>query len=112
MAAEIGPGTPLICIDDSPAFATGRKIPITKDAMYFCERIKRYPYNGCARDKCNARIWIKGLRKSMCPARFKPLNDGDTSLVEAEKEKEDAIQGGETPKIATPKETKVLEPQS
>ena len=89
---EIGPGTALICIKwDMPEDADD---VLTVGALYFCEEvIDTDPYI-CPWDGCGTiGIGLKGKACSCCNKHypycvslFRPLNDGDTSLVETEKE--------------------------
>lgn len=83
-------------MDEIPAsFAHGA---LTEQAFYFCERLEETQDIGfsqtCPWDGCGT-VWL-GLRDKLCgccgthipycPNLFRPLNDGDTSLVKNEKE--------------------------
>lgn len=92
----IGPGTPLICVKFSWPFGhppcDETRLDLDPGAMYFCEAVvegddMECPWDGCGRTG----YAIQGKRCSCwsyiyCPNLFRPLNDGDTSLVN---EKED-----------------------
>lgn len=89
MSAEIGPGTPLICINDGWKGPDGSVRPamfINKGAIYFCEEVVSSWMLGCG--VCghlkneHTLIYLKGhAQRKYCPKRFRPLNDGDTSFV-------------------------------
>ncbi len=97
----IGPGTPLICV--TPNNPLSRCVPIYVGSIYFCEAVHSFPTRSalqgymecCPHDGCDTVITLKGHihplggRCGYCPNKFRPLNDGDTSLVDAEKEIED-----------------------
>lgn len=86
----IAPGAPLICIREHPQVPDGLRK--TVNALYFCETLgvsddgQICPYDGCG----PIGIGLKGFRTYFgmsifhCPNDFKPLNDGDTSLVDDE----------------------------
>lgn len=80
----IGPGTPLICVHAWPEYG------LTEGALYTCDGVEPLPYN--APVECTA---CHGTGKALyyirnrgpqpyCEKLFRPLNDGDTSLVETE----------------------------
>lgn len=90
----IGPGTPLICISTGH---TGDEEPwanLTLGAMYHCdevippEDVETYCPD-CSTPDCvpitlkeKRRRTIRGQFVVYCTTLFRPLNDGDTSLVE------------------------------
>lgn len=81
MAEAIGPGTPLICINDWQG--NGFDTKLSTGALYFCETINSY--KSCPLCKSDIGITLRGKTVwaySVC--LFRPLNDGDTSLVENE----------------------------
>lgn len=94
----IGPGTPLICIDDSKQDTTlPRQLILHKDALYFCAVVDFEMDGACTFCGCSGPgIQLRGkegwfpdgseneFQYFYCPSRFRPLNDGDTSLVDAE----------------------------
>ena len=88
MTADIGPGTVLVCVNDgAPVIAS--RYRLTKGAIYVCEAVERCLLP-CPWDQCGyigVRVKGKGDAKKYlyCPNFFRPLNDGDTSLVEHEK---------------------------
>lgn len=97
MAEAIGPGTPLICISETqPSALFWFKPPkLTNGALYFCEELYTEDAHRsetcCPWDSCG-KIGIRlkdirtkaGGRPPYCPNLFRPLNDGDTSLVKNE----------------------------
>lgn len=118
MTEAIGPGTVLICIDDRPA-PTGYNFPedkLTKHAIYVCEKIVRSssgticPWDGCSEKgiilegkQGTLRFGFK-VRPLYCPSLFRPLNDGDTSLV---KDEINELERYKAPPITTPQSPKV-----
>jgi hypothetical protein len=99
MATDIGPGTLLICINDAKEYGC---IELTKGAIYIVEKNK--PRTGPC-DSCRKMdaVILKGKPHYYCLCLFRPLNDGDTSLVENEKEFDD-FKGSEVKEI-TPRQT-------
>jgi hypothetical protein len=98
MAAEIGPGSILVCVDWFRPEGTYDKDPeksnLTVGAIYRCSEILDaggLSRMQCPWDECGTRgVQLEGRSIfCYCPNLFKPLNDGDTSLVENEKEIED-----------------------
>jgi hypothetical protein len=97
----IGPGTPLICISLGVSHARLDKgFDLTLGALYSCEEIIPADWIETLCPDCNKacdglRLRGKleecslGYKVVYCSTLFHPLNDGDTSLVEEEKEKED-----------------------
>lgn len=80
---DIGPGTCLICIK-----GTAEPERLTKGALYVCEYIEgneignwEWEWDGC---NCTSCIAVIGKEMEYCLCHFKPLNDGETSLVENE----------------------------
>ena len=101
MTAEIGPGTLLICI--KPHTLRGSIAdPIYEGSMYTCEKLTSV-YRGQTSTHCgfcgseHLFVVLRGHNKGYpwCPTRFRPLNDGDTSLVKDEEIiEEPALLGG------------------
>lgn len=103
MAAEIGKGSILICIKNEPPSYGYQKeyalAPLTVKAMYTVRMIFTHNHGHCPWDNCgHTGLFIeeKGFEGSKpgkvayicyCPNLFRPLNDGDTSLVKDEKDK-------------------------
>jgi hypothetical protein len=112
MAGDVGPGTVLICIRGGwhgESWHKGKyKIAkVTEGAIYICDGINNNPdIPGFPSYRSGTSIYLKGKhevvpfgpykgrRCSWKLDRFRPLNDGDTSLVENEKEIEDADSQG------------------
>lgn len=102
MAEAIGPGTMLVCVKFSRPFE-GDNGPtcgdLTVGAIYRCRKVHTvqdidvYP---CPWDGCGAEAFLLEDRfcdcfnmwLPYCPNLFRPLNDGDTSLVEKECERD------------------------
>lgn len=91
--SEIGPGTPLIC--KSAAALKGHEVALTEGALYACSEVrpaeqtlpstKEFLYcSFCNAIKEHDFLRVRGQVVWYCPQRFRPLNDGDTSLVENE----------------------------
>lgn len=92
MSADIGPGTPLICIAGC-VWESGK---LTEGALYFCKEIvawndesrmppgvtRSYNCGFCTKTGHDFIVVKDQPNGEFCPARFRPLNDGDTSLVE------------------------------
>jgi hypothetical protein len=83
---DIGPGTPLICIRRPKRFPVPED-SLTVGALYTCRLIIERPGQGrCI--NCDSRFSLKLREKDFavnyCECLFRPLNDGDTSLVDAE----------------------------
>jgi hypothetical protein len=88
----LGPGTPLICINADGAD------DLTQDALYTCEEIHGGEMDQqcevCDGPVCVGRVHLVGKYfhhflygwgpLCYCVMRFKPLNDGDTSLMDDE----------------------------
>lgn len=115
MAEAIGPGTPLICVKwyEYPDMRIDDRTHIlTEGALYICEFVADTPYDDmCPWDNCGITgigVVGKGLRGNhnwaYCPNLFRPLNDGDTSLVDAEKEKNIDLEIGLGIDVQQPKE--------
>lgn len=93
MAKDIGPGMCVVCItemthnygDCHPDFRQ-----VTPNAIYFVEEVFDHPIAYCPHDNCGSIGLILKDRSPWiyCPNIFKPLDDGDTSLVKAEKKQE------------------------
>lgn len=98
MSAEIGPGTVLICLVSRHPTDMPKAFHIFKGAIYICAEVipgdeceEPCNYDGCTgpgitlKDKPvefeeDGELW----QYFYCPNLFRPLNDGDTSLVENE----------------------------
>lgn len=92
MAEAIGPGTALICIaKSSNPYTWSNKL--TLQALYFCREVTQHKYNElCTTDACGTvGLRLKNRKGMYCPNLFRPLNDGDTSLVQDEIEAPDGI---------------------
>lgn len=100
MADAIGPGSALICVSNAQnelSFSGTPEYNITIGALYTVDRLghsmtgRVCPVDGCSevglilKDKP---LWY-GRGMMYCSNQFKPLNDGDTSLVDAEEEADD-----------------------
>lgn len=95
MAADVGPGTPLVCIKwVRPEGATlgDACSKLTVDAIYICKEVGHESVGTCPWDDCG-KTWYSlegkycgchNMDLPYCPNLFRPLNDGDTSLVDAE----------------------------
>lgn len=94
---EIGKGTPLIAIDGSNPYPRNTAYPLTVGALYFVDRIwegQPWQNNGGKCPQCNSPVIVSLTQKpswgySVC--KFRPLNDGDTSMVKADRELEEAL---------------------
>lgn len=85
MAAEIGPGTLLICVDVSPpANPAWDVLGLTLNAIYRVESF--YDRVPCMKDGCGPLIRLVGrpTTHAFCRNRFKPLIDGDGVILEEE----------------------------
>lgn len=94
---EIGPGTPLICINANPPVGAVGSLceTLTLGALYTCLEVQSDPESlPCPWDQCGTTgIQLRekycscyATNWAFCPNLFRPLNDGDTSLVEDELE--------------------------
>ena len=92
----IGPGTLLRCVAWKPL--SGSQIDcgdLTVGSIYRCNHVSEDPYGDrCPWDDCGT-VGVAlvdrfcnclGSYLLYCPNFFRPLNDGDTSLVETERE--------------------------
>lgn len=116
-AQPIGPGSIVVCVSTGQNELSGRFLPahhLTKGALYCVEVIRPWA-NGCPLDGCNEGFVLKGRSEryvtpfgnmpfGYCPSQFRPLNDGDTSLVTEEIEDGAAGDGDalQTYRIKTP----------
>jgi hypothetical protein len=100
----IGPGTPLVCVksEQSNPIWQPPANRLTVGAIYFCEKVFGADNNyGCGLNGCTSQhgYTLRGINSwrihphtgvqcqlLYCSCCFKPLNDGDTSLVEHEEE--------------------------
>lgn len=108
MAAEIGPGSLVVCVEKLPEDDFVRTCPgvqLTPGSIYKVECIQKgWGHQNCPCGK-DAGIGYRLVERpgpfetefgtaewlAYAPCLFRPLNDGDTSLVEGEKELEEAI---------------------
>jgi hypothetical protein len=99
MAAEIGKGSLVVCVNNhAPTQWYNRYYktsPLTVGAIYQVVKVhEQYSDRAqCPWDKCGTvGYWLRDKKSftgrwvKYCPNLFRPLNDGDTSLVENEKE--------------------------
>lgn len=88
MAAEIGPGTLLICVDASEGYRvqSGCGPALARGALYRVAQIEFSTIHKCHRDNCGVYIILEGKdrRSRYCRNRFKPLIDGDGVILEEE----------------------------
>lgn len=79
----VGPGTPLVCVVGGVCDCGHHKV--TEQAIYTCEDVGTVPFHGlwCKVTGCDGfhLVMVRGKEHPFCMARFKPLNDGDTSKV-------------------------------
>lgn len=117
MSEAIGPGSALVCVSDAmPGYCQqmydGLE-PLVVGGLYFCEEIGKARFTLCPWDGCG-KTWISLRGKKLlsidrhlwyCPNLFKPLNDGDISLV---KDEINEVERYKAPPTITP--VKVKEP--
>lgn len=113
MSKPIGPGSLLVCTKVPQDEFLPRGVTLTVGAIYTCQEVLRSrvacPSDGCGHDGIALRERPRGLywigdggfferlhriTPMFCPNVFRPLDDGDTSLV-ADEVVEDAISPGE-----------------
>lgn len=102
MPADVGPGTLLVCISNGNGSKIGDYYDLTVGAIYTVAEIIPFdPKSKLVCCECGERCRPFTLRQKLkphdallvvyCITLFRPLNDGDTSLVSAEEEIEDVI---------------------
>jgi hypothetical protein len=84
---DLGPGTPMICVDAVFERVVGYLMdpPLTEGALYFVAKVLVEGANPlCPRDGCGHTFLEINARPNTgyCPNRFRPLNDGSTDLVD------------------------------
>jgi hypothetical protein len=88
MSLDLGPGTPLICVDASaPLRGWSSQRSLTRGALYFCDQVINMnqccPRDGCGTRGVQLRERMPGpgvLHVLFCPNRFKPLGEGGEDL--------------------------------
>lgn len=89
----LGPGMQLVCTQGGGCFCGCSSV--TEQAIYTCEEIDLDVLGHtlfCTIEGCvMVTIFIVGKEHGFCANRFKPLNDGDTSLVEEEETYDDML---------------------
>jgi hypothetical protein len=96
---DIGPGTPLICVDAGEGSEVATPYPggnLTVGGLYFvADTFTSAPGDVCERDHCGCTFLVLRGKPDIygyCPNRFRPLNDGSTDLVDVVKDEQETFE--------------------